>query len=377
MSIKVAILFSNYGPYHIARLESLDHDCYKKSIQPIGIELSRSEQKYPWQSQLDEIELPIISIIKNTSLEKTKFGVLIRKLLTNLKKVDPAILAISGYFDPSMLMALVWCRLCGKPAILFSETTEHDFTRVWWKEKIKSLIIRQFQAALVGGKPHKNYLIKLGMPQEAIFTGYDIVGNQAFNPEKIQHYVRPLNKPFFLAINRFIEKKNIPFLIDAYAKYRQEMGNVAWDLVLCGDGELRSQIEQQIKDLNLEQFVHLPGFLQQEEMLPYFAHASCFVHASTTEQWGLVVNEAMAAGLPVLVSERCGCFDDLVIEGVNGFGFDPYDSEQLTKLMLKISSNDCDREKMGQAALKHIDKYSPDYFAQGFVRAVEYATSHS
>ena len=95
------------------------------------------------------------------------------------------------------------------------------------------------------------------------------------------------------------------------------------------------------------------------------------------EQWGLVVNEAMAAGLPVLVSERCGCFADLVIKGVNGFGFDPYNSEQLTKLMLKISSDDCDREKMGQASLKHIEKYSPDYFAQGFVKAVEYATTHS
>ena len=377
MTHNIALLFSNYGPYHIARLESLGSDTYHNSIQAIGIELSRSEKKYPWQSQLQSTRLPIISIIENISLEDTWFLTLIPKLTATLKEVDPKILAISGYFNPLMLVALFWCRLRSRPAILFSETTESDFTRVWWKEKIKGFIVRQFKAALVGGEPHKNYLVKLGIPEEAIFTGYDVVGNQVFHPQQIEHYAKPLNKPFFLSINRFVSKKNIFRLVDAYDKYRQESGDETWDLVLCGDGELRSQIEQQIKDLNLEQFIHLPGFLQQEEMLPYFAHAGCFVHASTMEQWGLVVNEAMAAGLPVLVSERCGCFADLVIKGVNGFGFDPYNSEQLTKLMLKISSDDCDREKMGQASLKHIEKYSPDYFAQGFVKAVEYATTHS
>jgi 1,2-diacylglycerol 3-alpha-glucosyltransferase len=57
--------------------------------------------------------------------------------------------------------------------------------------------------------------------------------------------------------------------------------------------------------------------------------ASAFIQASTTEQWGLVVNEAMASGLPVLVSERCGCAPDLVKNGVNGYTFDPYDIKEI------------------------------------------------
>ena len=158
-----------------------------------------------------------------------------------------------------------------------------------------------------------------------------------------------------------------------YAAYCQKVGDRAWDLVLCGDGELRPQIEAKIAQLNLQHKVHLPGFLQQEQLLPYFAHASCFIHASTTEQWGLVVNEAMAAGLPVIISNRCGCFEDLVIEGVNGFGFDPHNSQQLTNLMSHISSESVDRQKMGQAALEHIQNFSPEYFAQGLTQAVKYA----
>ncbi|MEL6166319.1 MAG: glycosyltransferase family 4 protein, partial [Cyanobacteria bacterium J06628_3] len=121
----------------------------------------------------------------------------------------------------------------------------------------------------------------------------------------------------------------------------------------------------------------LPGFLQQDDLLPYFAHAKCFIHASIQEQWGLVVNEAMAAGLPVLVSKRCGCYEDLIIENVNGFGFDPENSQQLSQLMLKISSGEVKLEKMSQASLEHIQKFSPDYFAEGLIQAVEYAFLNS
>ena len=372
MTINIALLFSNYGPYHIARLESLNNN----NLQAVGIELSRSEKKYPWQTKLENLALPIVSVVQNSSLEETPSINLIRQLLTTLKQVNPKVLAISGYFNPSMLAALFWCKLRRKPAILFSETTEDDFKRVWWKEAIKSLIVKQFSSALVGGQPHKRYLMQLGMPEEAIFVGYDVVGNDSFTPDQIKHLTKPLERPFFFTVNRFISKKNLPFIIDSYAQYRQAVGAKAWDLVLCGDGELRPQIEQQIQDLNLEKFVHLPGFLQQSEMLPYFAHAGCFVHGSTTEQWGLVVNEAMAAGLPVLVSNRCGCFEDLIIDGVNGFGFDPYNSHQLTNLMLTISHKSFDRQKISEAALKHIANFAPQRFADGLVKAVEYATTH-
>ena len=246
-----------------------------------------------------------------------------------------------------------------------------DFT--FWKEKIKKFLISKYQAALVGGNPHKRYLIKLGMPTDAIFLGYDVVGNEVFYPDQIKSLPSPLNKPFFLAINRFVHKKNLPFLLSAYADYRKLVGDQSWDLVLCGDGELRVQLEQQITNQTIQDYVHLPGFLQQQELLPYFAHASCFIHASVQEQWGLVVNEAMASGLPVLVSNRCGCYEDLIIEGVNGFGFDPENVQQLTDLMLKISSEKIDLQTMGNAALEHIQQFSPDYFAQGLIQAVNYA----
>ena len=226
----------------------------------------------------------------------------------------------------------------------------------------------------MGGQPHKSYLEKLGFRSDRIFTGYDTVDNSVFHPQKNRSLPRPIQNHYFIAISRFIPKKNLAFLLDCYSQYRPKVKrNRPWDLVLCGDGELKAKIEQKIQKLNLQEFVRLPGFLQQNELLPYFTHASCFIHASTVEQWGLVVNEAMASGLPVLVSNRCGCFEDLVVDGVNGFGFDPENRQQLIDLMLRMSSEEIDLPKMGQAALEHIQNFSPDRFASGLVSAIESA----
>ena len=377
MNIKVGILFVNLGPYHLARIEACVTMFQKIQSQIISIELATSQAVYPWKTQRQDSNFPIISVLTDQSLEKTNIFECLLKLNDVLNKTNPDVLAIAGYSEPSMLFALAWCLWNHKPAILFSDTMESNATRYQGKELIKHWIVGKYKSALVAGQLHKKYLIKQGMSPEEIFLGYDVVDNKTFHPDKIGSLSSPITKPYFLAINRFVTKKNLPSLIASYADYRQQKGNEAWDLVLSGDGELRIQLEKQIDKLGLGKCVHLPGFLQQNELLPYFAHASCFIHASIQEEWGLVVNEAMAAGLPVLVSNRCGCFEDLVIEEVNGFGFDPEDQQMLTQLMLKMSSSQVDLAAMGQQSLQHIQKYSPDYFAQGLMQAVEYSLSHS
>lgn len=371
--MKIALLFANFGPYHLARFNSFQQQCDRLGWQAVGVELARQEIEYPWETEISLFSHSIISVIKDQKLEQIQGIRLVKKLIATLNQIEPDIVAISGYARPAMLVSLLWSLWHKKRTILFSESKEDDATRSWWQEKFKSKLVRFYQSALVGGKPHQRYLEKLGMKTEAIFLGYDVVGNNRFSPANLRHLPNPINQPYFLTINRFVPKKNLLFLLASYAEYYRVLGDRAWDLVLCGDGELRPQIEAKIARLNLQNKVHLPGFLQQEELLPYFAHANCFIHASIQEQWGLVVNEAMAAGLPVLVSNRCGCFEDLIIEGVNGFGFDPENSQQLTDLMLKVSTKKVDLVKIGNAALESIQKFSPEYFAHNLTQAVQYA----
>ncbi|MDX1548697.1 MAG: glycosyltransferase, partial [Rhodothermales bacterium] len=103
----------------------------------------------------------------------------------------------------------------------------------------------------------------------------------------------------------------------------------------------------------------------------YYGRAGGFVHPAHNDQWGLVVNEAMAAGLPVLVSTRAGCAQDLVHDGENGFRFDPADPAALARLLARLAAPETDRAAMGRRSREIIARWSPERFAEGLHRAAE------
>jgi glycosyltransferase involved in cell wall biosynthesis len=154
-------------------------------------------------------------------------------------------------------------------------------------------------------------------------------------------------------------------------------------LVLLGDGPMRSTIETLCASLGIEvvnaapwevtgdaipsrPMVFLPGFRQLDELPKFYSQAIAFIHASTVDQWGLVVNEAMASGLPVLVSRGCGCAPDLVQEGVNGWTFDPTDEKEIARLMLQVGAmSPSSRAELGIAGQRIIEAWGPERFAEG------------
>jgi glycosyltransferase involved in cell wall biosynthesis len=233
----------------------------------------------------------------------------------------------------------------------------------------------------VGGTPQFYYAKELGLPPQRIFTGYNAVDNQFWQEQAevirkngIARQQARLPDKFFLTVCRFIPKKNVSGLLRAYSRYRSLAGATAWHLVICGSGELEPQISSQINTSGLERFVHLPGYKKAEEMPVFYGSAGAFVLPSShAEQWGLVVNEAMASGLPVLVSKICGCAHDLVQDGVNGFTFDPLDVEGLARLMLRMSSGQVDLKAMGAASREIISHWTPGTFARNLLRAIKSA----
>ena len=194
------------------------------------------------------------------------------------------------------------------------------------------------------------------------------------------------NKPslpenYFLASARFIEKKNLPTLIQAYAEYRRtEVRNRRRSRnrvrrgtsCFLGDGPLRETLNSQLSTLNLNEHVHLPGFKPYDQLPVYYALANAFVHASTTEQWGLVVNEAIASGLPVIVSNRCGCAPELV--NGNGFTFDPTNEDELATRLLEMAAlPDEERKDLGDNSYQIAANFAPERFGEGLERAASMA----
>jgi glycosyltransferase involved in cell wall biosynthesis len=373
---RIAVLFHRFGPYHWARLNAAGTlSC------TLGLELSAETSEYGWQKVGGESTFRRVTLFPESDGRLAPTQELARRLHATLDEYQPAAVAIPGWSDKGALAALSWCLKKGKPAIVMSESQASDETRQWPKEAIKRRVVGLCATALTGGTTQANYLATLGMPRPHIFTGYDVVDNDYFSRESevarrnADELRARLNLPekYFLASNRFIVKKNLHRLLEAYSGYRQLAGPGGWKLVLLGDGPLKPQLLAQVEQLGLGSDVLLRGFKQYDELPAYYGLAGAFVHASTTEQWGLVVNEAMACGLPVLISERCGCAIDLVVSGRNGFTFNPFHVQALIQLLLDLAGKKFDLKAMGEASREIVARWSPKTFAANLLRATETA----
>lgn len=361
----LAVIFHRLGPYHHARLHAAS-----QLIDITAIETCAMDNTYDWVEVKGAQGFQRVTLFSSDAQQKAASEVG-RRIRRALDKAKPAVVAIPGWSAREALAALDWCRSRRRPAIIMSASTAHDKSRTWWKEAIKTRIVKLCAAGIVGGQPHADYMARLGMPRDCIFSGYDVVDNDYFAREadavrRTAKEVRlrlGMPRRCFLASGRFVRKKNFGFLIEAYYSYQRHAGAKAWDLIILGDGALRRNLEQQRDQLGLTSRIHLPGFKQYDELPAWYGLAGAFVHTSTTEQWGLVVNEAMAAGLPVLVSNRCGCAPDLVEEGRNGFVFDPTDVAALARSMLRMSDSEIDLIAMGKASRAIISRWTPHTFA--------------
>jgi glycosyltransferase involved in cell wall biosynthesis len=343
---RLALCYLNYGPYHRARLVEARKSI--RTFEVIGLQSTARQTEYQWDPSPAE---GVVSLEQDLLPEQVSPSGWRERVSKALATLSPACCAVAGYSHPSMLAIIEWCISHDCPIVLISDSTAADAPRVKWKEWIKSQIVRACAAGFVAGTPHEEYLSQLGMPGDRIFHGCDVVDKVHFagkaaeaRAKSIDGKIHPgMPEDYFIASARFLEKKNLFRLFEAYSFYRTlatqdtSIANVPWDLVLLGDGPLRPQLERLCVSRGLTEFVHMPGFQQYDELPEYYGFAKALVHASTVEQWGLVANEAAATGKPLLISNHCGCATHLVHEGANGFTFDPYDVTDIAEKMLRIT----------------------------------------
>lgn len=370
---KAMLLFTNYGPYHVARWRAAASYFAAKGVDLLPVQLAATQETYPWESQSATAQIPIITLVAGKSYHQISPFQAVSAICRFLRDADISWGAIPGYARWEFLAALFFLRSRGKAAVMMMDSKFDDFPRTCLKEWLKRLVVRRFNAALVAGKEAERYAASLGILTERIFPGYDVVDNRYFAEAASrirakaedfrQQYALP--EKYFLSVGRFVAKKNFALLLQAFAQYRAWVGKPGWHLVLCGAGPFEGALMTLTRELGVEAAVHFPGFRQVEDLPVFYSLASAFVLASShSEQWGLVVNEAMASGLPVLVSQACGCAVDLVQEGLNGFTFDPADEISLAHLLKEFASGAWDLEEMGQMSQQIIRDWSLDQFAK-------------
>ncbi|MDQ6671602.1 MAG: glycosyltransferase family 4 protein [Chloroflexota bacterium] len=374
---KVAVIFVNYGPYHRARalaLQSVMH------LEPHFVELASAQALYPWHASGPADTLTLTTLARG-EYEQLPKGRITRAVWRALDRLDPHVVVGCGYSDVPMLAAAVWAKRKRRPYILMFETTEWGRRRPLWEELPKRAVLATLvNGVFCGGTAHRLYLNRLGVRAARIWEKYDVVDNTYFEDaadaarrdEDQLRVALGLPPAYFLYVGRFSPEKNIEVLLRAYAQYKKHQP-AGYGLVLVGDGPQRENLQELASRLHSDDIVWTGR--QGIGTLPtYYALARAFVLPSRAEPWGLVVNEAMACGLPVIISNRCGCAPDLVREGTNGFTFDPHNVDELGRHLHTMAQlEEPIRAQMAKASRCVVAEYTPTAWATNLAACVSAA----
>ncbi|MGK7896155.1 MAG: glycosyltransferase family 4 protein [Xenococcus sp. (in: cyanobacteria)] len=372
---KIALVHTQFGPYHIARAKVLQK-MYSGSVSLI--QLAAQELQREW---ILDGKIPELITIAEGALEQISPQILANRLVEYLAKIKPNVVIIAGYSHLAMRTATKWARKNRVQTILLSDSQYLDQPRNIIKESLKAWwICHNFDAAFVSGASAAAYLNNLGFPRDRIWRCYDVVDNDYFAQnaalvkqasDKIRQKLN-LPKDFFLYVGRFSPEKNLLRLLEAYHLYQQEKSRHNWSLVMVGDGPQKTELQNRAALLQLKNLVWT-GFKQISELPTYYALASGLILPSISEPWGLVVNEAMACGLPILISDRCGCLLDLVFPGINGYVFNPEKISSIKASLDYLSTQtEAKSPKMAAASKQIITNYTPVTWAESLLDCLKF-----
>jgi glycosyltransferase involved in cell wall biosynthesis len=310
----------------------------------------------------------------------------ISNIIEEITKQNPSILLIFGWKRYTHMRIMRYFK--GKIPIVFrgDSTSIDDYDRTEISKFVRytllSWVYKYVDFVLSPGSASDLYFKKSGLSDSRIIRAKHAVNNSYFSTFSIQDasaleglrkgLAIQENEVVFIFAGKFILKKNPLFLIDAFAELSSELNNLR--LILVGDGILKPEIQKKVNGLNpsIASRIVIMSFQDQNQMKVIYRLADIFILPSKgpEETWGLSVNEALASGIPVLVSSKCGCAYDLVIEGVNGYTFES-DNKSDLKNKMKILSDYSLRKYIASQTIHSIQDFSFNSFKKALDHIID------
>ncbi len=305
-------------------------------------------------------------LLFNDSLENIRFWPKTKALFSVFNSYNPDILNITGYYDPAQVLLMLYAKLRGIKIVISNESNVKDSVRTGIKELLKKSILQLANGFICFGKSSADYLEKLGINSSKILTQKAAIVDDEILTKNFQNGLLTRQqrkeklgsqKHNFMYVGRMSEEKNLSLLIETFGQLKAQ----DWGLILLGEGSQKSAL--QILANQYKNIFFLNG-VAWYDVPQGLALADVFVLPSLSEPWGLVVNEAMVCAMPVVVSEVCGCVDDLVIEGKNGFVFNPNNPKKLTEILQYFIENPAKINEMGEASTQLVAPFSAEKVAK-------------
>ena len=341
--MKPAVLFvwDYLGPYHVDRLEAAGA-ALSETHRVIAVEVAGSSETYAWSQTGAIAGVERVTLFPGGAAEKLPWWRVLPAYLRLCRRLDARHVFLCNYDRLENLLLAAALRLAGRRAYLMFESKFDDYPRKLWRELMKLVYFLPYHGGIAGGTRSRDYLRWFGFRPRQIALGYDTV-----SMERVRGLAAapaaPEGTPFaqrhFVIVARLVPKKNVAMALEAYARYCRITGPSARELHVCGSGALESALRQRARELGLAKAV-FRGFIQAPDIARTLAQSLALILPSTEEQWGLVVNEALAMGLPVICSSNVGARDLLVRTEVNGFVIEPDNAEGLARLMQRIGDDE-------------------------------------
>ena len=283
-----------------------------------------------------------------------------------LAKHDPDVIICDGYNHTASIEALIYSKRNNIRCLLRSESNVNDIrSNFFLLELIKKFLVRNFSGFISSGLFSRDYLQSLGAKYEDIWIAPDSVENHWYKKCKYKKKSNKIIKLLF--VGRIMEHKGIFNLLRAFKSINEDIIN-DFKLTYIGDGDKINELKDNVKKLKLKN-VELVDFIQPKKLAYEYSKHDIFIMPTLSDPWGLVVNEAMAAGLPIICSDRAGCSKDLVIDGWNGYIYEGSKIIDLKRCILEFHKNIDLIYKMGENSQKLIALYSSKNAASSIISA--------
>lgn len=376
MKWRLVIVTEIIAPYRIPVFNAL---AAQREIDLHVIFLSETDRSLrDWDVHKEEINFPY-QVLPSFRKRIGKYNILLNWGLSRNVPLETADAILCGGYNYLASWELAWrARRKRIPLLMWVESTAYDKRGKHAPvEFFKRRILKSCNAFVVPGKRSRDYLHGFDVDDTRIFCAPNAVDNEFFlrTSKPLQNngiQVRCANllpERYFLFAGRLVAAKGVFDLLAAYGRLSSETRS-RYGLVFAGAGEAECELRERAKNIS-PGTVSFPGFAQRDRLATLYGLADILVFPTHTDTWGLVVNEGMACGLPVICSNAAGCVSDLV-DCENGAVFSAGDVEQMAASMERLAADSVLRLRMGEASQARIAAFSPSAWSEGVMGAMRW-----
>lgn len=344
------------------------------------VEVSTRRGHSEWQGEYDTTGFTLHNLFGSMPMADLSSSDVARRGIEKVASLQPDVVVVGNYSERFSRAISRYAVGSGAISILASDV--HSLSggrRRPVREWLKRQVIRGlYHGVLVAGERSRTYNQQLAFDDIPIVQGLNTVDHAYFEGRcKLLSPIRMelrraagLEAKAFLYVGRLSPEKNLATLLKGYARYRSQSSG-PWDLVLVGAGPQEAELRRLATALNLEG-LHWKGWQAYDSVAQWYVACDALVLPSTAEPWGWVVNEAMVCGLPVVVSERCGCAPELVSECDNGYWFDPHRECDIALALGKMSAA-TNLERMSARSREIVSRFRPEVYGRRLLYCIERA----